>query len=98
MGLAVLITSQVGRSMNDRKSKIPTKHDGKGSGRIEENTDVLLALYNHDTYVKQGEAEPMPDVFPEGTVLIRCLKHRNLGEAENNAVQPKFIGGIGVRD
>ena len=97
MGLMVLFTSQVGRSLDDRKSRMPTLHDGKGSGRIEENADVMLSLYNHDNLVKQGIKEPMIE-FPSGTIAVRCLKHRMLGDVECKLVQLKFKGGVGVTD
>lgn len=95
MGLSVLSTSQVGRSLEGRENRIPTLHDGKGSGRIEENADVVLGLYNHDNLVKRGSKEPI-SAFPEGTVAIRCLKHRFMGEKEGVLIQVEFKGGIGI--
>lgn len=97
MGLAVLFTSQVGRSLENRPSRMPTKHDGKGSGRIEENADVVLGLYNHDNLVKQGIKQPMAE-FPPETIALRCLKHRFLGEVEGKLIQLKFRGGVGASD
>lgn len=97
MGLAVLFTSQVGRSLEDRANRMPTLHDGKGSGRIEENSDVVLGLYNHDNLVKRGVKAPSID-FPSGTIAVRCLKHRLLGEVEGKLIQLKFKGGVGVYD
>lgn len=97
MNLAVLFTSQVGRSLEGRDNRMPTKHDGKGSGRIEENADVVLGLYNHDNLVKQGIKQPLPE-FPSGTIAVRCLKHRQLGEVEGKLIQLKFKGGMGVYD
>src|SRR5260221_7213996 len=55
MGLVVISTSQVGRNMKDRKNKIPKLGDALGSGRIEQNADVMLALYNHQYYLDQGD-------------------------------------------
>lgn len=97
MGLAVLFTSQVGRSLEGRDSRMPTLHDGKGSGRIEENADVMLSLYNHDNLVKRGFKQPSAE-FPAGTIAMRCLKHRFLGEVEGKIIQLKFRGGIGCYD
>lgn len=97
MGLAVLSTSQVGRSLEGRDNRIPTLHDGKGSGRIEENADVVMGLYNHDVLVKRGVKEPT-SAFPEGTVTIRCLKHRFMGEKEGVLIQLTFKGGVGTYD
>ncbi len=97
MDLAVLFTSQVGRSLEGRDNRMPTLHDGKGSGRIEENADVMFSLYNHDTLVKRGVKQPMIE-FPSGTIAVRCLKHRQLGEVEGKLIQLKFRGGIGCYD
>jgi replicative DNA helicase len=97
MGLIVVSTSQVGRSMKDRKNKIPKMGDGLGSGRIEQNADVLLALYNHQYYVDQGDAELNP-LFPPGLMFARCLKHRWRGTAGGKGIYLTFKGGIGVYD
>jgi replicative DNA helicase len=95
MGLMVLVTSQVGRNLKGRASLVPTLHDGKGSGRIEENADCVLALYNHDILVKRGEAEPN-DAFPPGTTAVRNLKDREYGENEGKMIQLKWKGGLGI--
>lgn len=97
MDLAVLFTSQVGRSLEGRENRMPTLHDGKGSGRIEENADVMFGLYNHENLVKRGVKAPSME-FPSGTVAIRCLKHRFLGEVEGKIIQLKFVGGVGAYD
>lgn len=96
MGLAVISTSQVGRSMKERKNKIPTMHDGKGSGRIEENADKVVGLYNHNNYVLRGECEP-DDNFPPGTIMLRTVKDRD-GELPTHGINLLFKGGIGVYD
>jgi replicative DNA helicase len=97
MGLVVLSTSQVGRNMKDRKNKIPKMGDGLGSGRIEQNADVLMAGYNHQYYVDQGDAELNPK-FPPGLMFMRCLKHRWRGTAGGRSTFLTFKGGIGVYD
>lgn len=81
--LPVITTSQVGRNLKNRTNKIPTLHDGQGSGMIEQNHDVVLAIYNHNYYVTRGEAEP-DERFPVDTTAIVCLKDRwrgNTGSA-----------------
>lgn len=75
LDIPMVSTSQIGRNLKDRKNKIPTLHDGQGSGFIEQNSDYVLAIYNHHYYVSRGEAEP-DDRFPEGTSSIICLKDR----------------------
>jgi replicative DNA helicase len=97
MGLIVLSTSQVGRNMKDRKNKIPKMGDGLGSGRIEQNADVMLALYNHQYYVDQGDAD-LNAKFPPGLMFMRCLKHRWRGTAGGRSIYLTFKGGIGVYD
>lgn len=97
LGLAVVSTSQVGRNLSNEKVKIPNINSGYGSGVIENNADVLLGLYRHDYYVVRGDEPPKPE-FPEGTMLVRCLKHRHEGNAEGRSVSPFFIGGVGVYD
>lgn len=96
MNLAVIATSQVGRSMKGRENKIPTMHDGKGSGRIEENADMLIALYNHWNYVARGE-ETESDLFPPNSIMLRMLKNRD-GEIPSKGLNLLFKGGIGVYD
>lgn len=95
MGLVVIITSQVGRNLKDRKNKMPTLNDALGSGRIEQNADVVATLYNHQYYVDQELAKPN-DKFPPGMILTRCLKHRWRGSQVNRGAQLVFKGGIGI--
>jgi replicative DNA helicase len=97
MGLIVVSTSQVGRNMKDRKNKIPKLGDGLGSGRIEQNADVMMALYNHQYYVDQGDADLNPK-FPPGLMFARCLKHRWRGTAGGKSAYLTFKGGVGVYD
>lgn len=96
MGICVIATAQVGRNLEGRKIRKPEINDGKGSGRIEENADVVFGLYRHDLEVLRGQAEAMPDVYQEGTINIECLKHRHRGASEGRNVQPLFIGGMGI--
>jgi replicative DNA helicase len=97
LGLAVLSTSQVGRKMEGRASRIPQQNDGKGSGAIEENSDVLLSLYNHGVLVRRNMAEK-DNRFPENKAMITCLKHRNRGKREGLSIYPTFVPGIGFYD
>jgi replicative DNA helicase len=97
MGLVVLATSQVGRNMKGRKNKMPQKNDALGSGKVEQNADVIVGLYNHDYYVRNDEAKP-DDRYPPGSIFARCLKHRWRGSAEGRGKLLAFKGGIGVYD
>ncbi len=80
-----------------RKNKIPKMGDGLGSGRIEQNADVLMAGYNHQYYVDQGDADLNPK-FPPGLMFMRCLKHRWRGTAGGKSIYLTFKGGVGVYD
>lgn len=95
LGLCVIATAQVGRNLEDKAVKMPGKHSAKGSGRLEDNADVLLGLYNHQQYVDAGQAEENA-LFPAGTLAIRCLKHRHKGASENKHVTVVFRAGIGI--
>lgn len=97
LGLIVLNTTQVGRNMKTRKNKIPKMSDALGSGNIERNSDVIMALYNHQYYVDEESAKP-DDRFPPGMMLCRCLKHRWRGAARGKSKFLTFKGGIGVYD
>jgi replicative DNA helicase len=97
LGLVVLETTQIGRNMKNRKNKIPKKNDALGSGKIEQNADVIMALYNHDYYVREGSADP-DSRYPAGIMLAKCLKHRHRGGAEGVSRKLAFKGGIGVYD
>lgn len=97
-GLVVIQTSQVGRNLKDRANKIPQINDALGSGAVEQNSDVVLTLYNHQKYVLSGDAEEDEENFPAGTVAVICAKHRWRGNVEGSAIQLAFRGGIGMYD
>lgn len=97
LGLVVVDTSQIGRNMKDRKNKIPKLNDALGSGKIEQNSDVVMACYNHQYYVDEESAKP-DDRFPPGSMLVKCLKHRWRGNARGKSKFLAFKGGIGVYD
>lgn len=96
-GLVVIATSQVGRNMKGRKVKVPRLDDALGSGRIEQNADVVVGLYNHQYYVEREEAKLDP-AFPPGLTMARCLKHRWRGSASGRSAWLAFKGGIGLYD
>lgn len=88
-----LVTCQIGRNLKDRSVKVPQLNDALGAGTIEQNADVVMSLYNHNHYVKQGLLDPDPK-FPEDSALLRIIKHR-WRDAINTAVMLKFVGGSG---
>lgn len=96
-GLIVITTSQVGRNMKGRKNKVPKLDDALGSGRIEQNADHVIGLYNHQYYVDREDLKPDPK-FPPGLVMARCLKHRWRGSSSGKVAFLAFKGGIGMYD
>jgi replicative DNA helicase len=97
--LPFILTSQVGRDVSERPQgkKMPTLVDGYGGGVIENNADVVLGLYNHQYYVDLGLEQP-DERMPQGTALVRLLKHRwGEGSRTHQAVL-KFEGGVGFSE
>ena len=96
-GLIIVGTYQVGRKMGDRDNKIPTIYDGKGSGSIEEDSDVIIPLYYHHYYVRRRmtrDNDPHNDTMPEGKAMIYVGKHR-YREATGDSIFLQFKGGVG---
>jgi energy-coupling factor transporter ATP-binding protein EcfA2 len=89
--VAVVATSQVGRNLKERKNKIPTLNDAQGGGRIEQNADLVMAVYRHHYYVEKDLAEEHPDFGPRTTALI-CLKDRWRGN-QGKTVRAEMVGG-----
>lgn len=92
--LPVIATSQVGRDVSTRKNKMPQLQDGYGSGKIEHNAGVLLALYRHGYYVERGEAPPHAKM-PNDMTLITILKNRWRPTNNINTICLTFLGGGG---
>jgi replicative DNA helicase len=92
-GLTVVTTSQVGRHLRERANKIPTIQDGYGSGALEQDADVVMALYYHDYYVRQGLVDANA-LYPPGKALLQVGKHR-WRNVDNQQVFMHFRGGIG---
>lgn len=95
--LPIICTSQVGRDVSERKSKLPQLEDGYGGGIIEHNAGVVLALYRHGYYVEKGSAPPS-DKFPNDMCLVRILKNRWRQNANIHSVQLTFAGGGGFHE
>jgi hypothetical protein len=96
-GLILIGTAQVGRKMDDRGTKIPRITDGKGSGAIEENADVVLPLYYHHYYVTKkmvSRDDPLNESMPEGKAMVYVGKHR-YRYTDEKCIWLQFRGGIG---
>jgi replicative DNA helicase len=92
--VAIVQTVQIGRSSKDRANKSPGIHDSKGGSDVEEDTDVLIGLYNHHAYVRMGIAEESPD-YPEGMVVARINKNKQKGTL-GQAAKLRLIDGVGM--
>lgn len=93
-GVMMWATSQIGRNVKDRAVKLPQLDDAKGSGDVEEDADVVLALYRHEYYVNRGLAAPSAE-FPTGTALVRVLKHRHkdIGDGKSS-IRVAALAGV----
>jgi len=77
--IPVIMTNQISRDIANRPNghKQPQMNDGYGGGPIEQNAGVVVGLYDHQYYVRQG-SEAMNDItFPPGTARLTLLKHRH---------------------
>lgn len=54
----VILGSQVGRQVEDRKPPIPTLQDAKETANLEETADVILSLMRPSKYYQVGEKIP----------------------------------------
>lgn len=93
----LILTTQVGRDVAERGAgkKMPQMEDAYGSGAIEQNSGVVLGLYNHAYYVELGQEEPNP-AYPPNSVQVRILKNRWRGNARKTLVRMAFIDGLGM--
>lgn len=65
----VIILSQLNRRLEERSNKRPIMSDIRDSGRVEEDADVILAIYRNEYY--------NPDSPDKSIAEISCLKQRN---------------------
>ena len=74
-GMVVLQTAQTGRNAKMRSNKMPQLNDAEGSGKIEQNSHMVLGIYRHGYYVERRELKPNPDIFPDGNTTLIVLKN-----------------------
>lgn len=78
LGLTTVVMSQVNRSCEQREDKRPLMADLRQSGNLEEDADLMVALYRDDAYIKNSPREGIMEFIirkarngPTGTVDLR---------------------------
>lgn len=69
LGIAVIFLSQLSRLVEQRVDKRPMMSDLRESGEIEQNADLILAVYRDEYY--------NPDTTEKGILEVPILKQRN---------------------
>lgn len=70
LGVPILVLAQLNRGVEKREDKRPMMADLRDSGNLEQDADLVLALYRDDYYLKAGSKRP-------GVAEIILLKQRN---------------------
>lgn len=96
-GLPFVATVQVSREIEKRTDRIPRLSDAYGGAFIEQNANLVLALYRHDYYIKVGLAEP-DERYPAGSVAYVILKSRDPEDesAVGARITCQWVGGAGI--
>lgn len=87
-GLANLWAVQLSRSVEGRADKRPMLSDARDTGAIEEDADVLMALYRDDYY--------NPDSASKGITEVLTLKNRD-GEGGRGSCALLYFDGAKMR-
>jgi replicative DNA helicase len=82
LNVPVIATWQIGRKVTARSGArepldfVPKLHDANWSSAIEQDASLVLGLLYYDAYVRRGEAQPAPHVFPPGALTVHLLASR----------------------
>lgn len=79
LGVPVLVASQLNRALEARESKRPTLADLRGSGSLEQDSDVVLFLHRDDAYFTPKTWKATWGDYPKGIVELIPAKHRQWG-------------------
>lgn len=63
LGIPILVFSQVNRQFSDRNDKLPTLSDLRGSGTIEEDSDIVIFVHRHAKTISDLERS---NKYPDG--------------------------------
>lgn len=96
LGVPIIVTIQGKPEVAQRRNRIPTIYDTVGGGSTAQDADVIITLYNHHYYVKQGLASEndFTDLTP-GDILISLQKHRWAAGGGTSAVVMRLEPGVG---
>ena len=76
MNVPVVLLSQLSRNAENRGDNNPRLADLRESGAIEQDADIVAAIYR-PAYYEQKEMPGMPGVSSDGAGVIRILKQRD---------------------
>lgn len=74
--IPIILLSQLAR---DKQNPEPTNARLRGSGQIEEASDLILLVYRPEVYGLQYSEPELKDKSTQGTALIKISKGRNTG-------------------